>query len=144
MKQKKFYTVKQWQRFKKNNYFDMQEILCQKYDVILTDYKTRKEKVIFMLKKFNQKNFDKSMTQFSSFMKDFGNSMDQLTRETDAPKQKGTHYKKALSGRKNRDSLDLIWGKTNNSVPIWSASDDNYDSQARHEINLEKIWGKGN
>jgi hypothetical protein len=144
MKQKKFYTVKQWQRFKKNNYSDMQEILCQKYDVILTDYKTRKEKVISVLKKFNQKNFDKSMLQFSSFMKDFGNSMDQLTRETDAPKQKGSRYKKATSGGKNNENFDIIWGKSNNSVPIWSAYDDNHDSQALHEANLEKIWGKGN
>jgi len=89
MKQKKFYTVKQWQRFKKNNYPDMQEILCQKYDVILTDYKTRKEKVIFMLKKFNQKNFDKSMLQFSSFMKDFGNFMDQMTGKQTHQNKKG-------------------------------------------------------
>jgi len=144
MKQKKFYTVKQWQRFKKNNYPDMQEILCQKYDVILTDYKTRKEKVIFMLKKFNQKNFDKSMTQFGGFMKDFGNFMDQMTRETDAPKQKGSRYKKATSGGKDNENLDIIWGTSDDSVPIWGTSEDNCDSQARHKSNLEKIWGKGN
>ena len=142
MKQKKFYTVKQWQRFKKNNYPDMQEILCQKYDVILTDYKTRKEKVIFMLKKFNQKNFDKSMLQFNNFVKDFGNSMDQLTQETDSPQRKRTHTKKATSGRKNSENLDTVWGKSDDSVPIWGTSEHNCDSQARHEANLEKIWGK--
>ena len=144
MRQKKFYTVKQWQRFKSNDYFDMQDMLCQRYDVILTDYKTRKEKIISVLKKFNQKNFDKSMTQFGDFMKDFGNSMDQLTREIDSPKRRGSFNRKISSRRKNRDNLDLVWGKSNNSVPIWSASEDNYDSQKRHEVNLEKIWGKRN
>jgi len=55
MRQRKFYTVKQWKRFKRNDYFDMQDMLCQRYDVILTDYKTRKEKITSVLKKFNQK-----------------------------------------------------------------------------------------
>ena len=142
MKQKKFYTVKQWQRFKCNDYFDMQEMLCQRYDVILTDYKTRKEKIISVLKKFNQKNFDKSMTQFNNFMKDFGNSMDQLTREIDSPKRRGLPNRKISSRRKNRDNLDVVWGKSNNSVPIWSTSKDNCDSQSQHKANLEKIWGK--
>ena len=51
MRQRKFYTVKQWKRFKRNDYFDMQDMLCQRYDVILTDYKTRKEKITSVLKK---------------------------------------------------------------------------------------------
>jgi len=144
MKQKKFYTVKQWQRFKSNDYFDMQEMLCQRYDVILTDYKTRKEKIISVLKKFNQTNFDKSMTQFNNFMKDFGNSMDQLTREIDSPQYKESSNRKVSSRRKNRDNLDLVWGKSNNSVPIWGTSEDNCDSQSQHKANLEKIWGKRN
>jgi hypothetical protein len=142
MRTKKFYTVKQWSKFKSNDYFDMQEMLCQRYDVVLIDYKTRKEKIISVLKKFNQKNFDKSMTQFGDFMKDFGNFMDQLTREIDTPKQKGSRYKKVASRRKNRDHLDLVWRQPNNSVPIWGTSEDNCDSQSQHKANLEKIWGK--
>ena len=144
MKTRKYFTTKQWQRFKKNNYFDMQEILCQKYDVILTDYKTRKQKISSILQKINLKNFQNGIIEFSKVMDSVGDSIDQFTRETDTPKQKGSHYKKAPSEGKNNDSLDLIWGKSNSSVPIWSASDDNYDSQALHEENLEKIWGKGN
>ena len=144
MRTKKFYTVKQWSKFKSNDYFDMQEMLCQRYDVILTDYKTRKEKIISVLKKFNQKNFDKSMTQFGDFMKDFGNSMDQLTREIDSPKRRGLPNRKISYRRKNRDNLDLVWGKSNNSVPIWGTFEDNCDSQSQHKANLEKIWGKKN
>ena len=45
MKHKKYYTTKEWSKFKKNNYFDMQELLCEKYDVILTDYKTKRQVV---------------------------------------------------------------------------------------------------
>ena len=62
MKEKKFYTVKEWNKFKNN---DMQEKLCQKYDVILTDYKTKREKVFSALKKINLKNFDRGVTEFS-------------------------------------------------------------------------------
>ena len=45
MRIKKFYTVKQWNCFKDNDYFDMQDMLCQRYDVILTDHKTKKESI---------------------------------------------------------------------------------------------------
>jgi len=137
MKIKKYYTIKEWSKFKKNNYFDMQEILCQRYDVILADHKTRNEKIISILKKFNQRNFDKAMKQFNNFMKDFGNSVDPLTREINT-------LERDTSRQKNRDNIDLIWGKTHNSVPVWCLSDDNFDSQTRHEANLEKIWGKKN
>jgi hypothetical protein len=127
MRDKKFYTVKEWKKFKNNDYFDMQEMLTQRYDVILTDHKTRKEKITFILKKFNQRNFDKAMIQFNSFMKNFGNSVDQFTKEIDISKHK---------------DKDLIWGKSHNSVPIWGSS--NVNSQRQHEANLEKIWGKKN
>ncbi len=88
MRIKKFYTVKQWNCFKDNDYFDMQDMLCQKYDVILTDHKTRKEKITFILNKFNQRNFNKGMIQFNRIMKDFGKFMDQFSQEIDPPKNK--------------------------------------------------------
>lgn len=126
MKEKKFYTVKEWNKFKSNDY-ELQEILCQKYDVILTDYKTKRQKVFSTLKKINLKNLDKGVSEFSKLVQSFGNSMDQLTREIDSQKSK------------DADNMDLIWGKSNNSVPIWSSSE---NSQAQHNENLEKIWGK--
>ena len=135
MREKKYYTVKQWNCFKNNDYFDMQDMLCKKFDVILTDHKTKKEKVISILKKFNQRNFNKGMNQFNGFMKDFGNSVDQLTREFDT-------VEKDTPRQKSRDNQDLIWGKSHKSVPIWAATEDDSDSQSRHETNLEKIWGR--
>ena len=128
MRTKKYFTAREWNRFKNNDYFDMQDMLCQKYDVILTDYKTRIEKMFFALKKINLKNFDKGVTQFSKLVQSFGGSMDQLTRELDSGKSKDS------------DNVDLIWGKSGNSVPIWGDSKSDFDSQ--HKDNLEKIWGK--
>ena len=130
MRTRKYFTAREWNRFKDNDYFDMQEMLCQKYDVILTDYQTRREKVFSALKKINLKNFDKGVTEFSKLVQSFGGSMDQLTREIDSQTSK------------DKDNLDSIWGKSENSVPIWSASENNSNLQSQHKANLEKIWGK--
>ena len=128
MKVKKFYTVKEWNKFKSNDYFDMQELLCQKYDVILTDYKTKREKLFSALKKINLRNFDKGVSEFSKLVQSFGGSMDQLTRELNSPKSK------------DADNLNLVWGESDNRVPIWGDSKNDFDS--KHKDNLEKIWGK--
>ena len=81
MRIRKYFTVEEWQRFKQNDYFDMQELLCQKYDVILSDYQTKKQKTFSLLQKINLKNFDKGITEFSKLVQSFGNSMDQFTAE---------------------------------------------------------------
>ena len=128
MRTRKYFTAREWNRFKSNDYFDMQEMLCQKYDVILTDYKTKREKVFSALKKINLKNFDRGVTEFSKLVQSFGGSMDQLTRELDSGKSKDS------------ENMDLIWGKSHNSVPIWGNSKNEFDSN--HKDNLEKIWGK--
>ena len=128
MRTRKYFTVREWDRFKNNDYFDMQDMLCQKYDVILTDYKTKREKVFSVLKKISLKNFDKGVTEFSKLVQSFGGSMDQLTRELDSGKSKDS------------DNMDLVWGKPGHSVPIWGDSKNDFDS--KHKDNLEKIWGK--
>ena len=123
MKVKKFYTVKEWNKFKSNDYFDMQELLCQKYDVILSDYQTKKQKTFSLLQKINLKNFEKGITVFSKLVQFFGGSMDQFTAEID---------NKKISDKKN---LESIWGPSKKQTPIWSDNDSD---------NLEKIWGKRN
>ena len=128
MRTRKFYTVNQWSCFKNNNYFDMQEMLCQRYDVILTDYKTKKQRIISILSHINLKNLDKGVTQFNKLFQAFGDSAEQLTRELNHSNQ-------------DKHNLDSIWKKSSNSVPIWGKSE---NSHARHEANLEKIWGKRN
>ena len=128
MRTRKYFTAREWDRFKSKGSFDMQDMLCQKYDVILTDYKTKREKVFSALKKINLKNFDKGVTEFSKLVQSFGGSMDQLTREINSPKSK------------DADNLDLVWGKSENNVSIWGDSKNDFDSN--HKDNLEKIWGK--
>ena len=128
MRTRKYFTAREWNRFKDNDYFDMQEMLCQKYDVILTDYQTKREKIFSALKKINLRNFDKGVSEFSKLVQSFGSSLDQLTSEMDSQKSKDT------------DNLDLVWGKSNESIPIWSNSKN--DSGSKHKDNLEKIWGK--
>ena len=123
MKVKKFYTVKQWSKFKSNDYFDMQELLCQKYDVVLIDYQTKKQKTFSLLQKINLKNFDKRIVEFLKLLQSFGNSMDQFTTEINDKK---------ISDKKN---LESIWGPSKKQTPIWSDNDSD---------NLEKIWGKVN
>ena len=105
MRTRKYFTVKEWNRFKNNDYFDMQDMLCQKYDVILTDYKTKREKVFSVLNKINLKNFDKGVTEFSKLIQSFGGSMEQLTREIDSSQRKGPHYKTKKSQSKHNDNL---------------------------------------
>jgi hypothetical protein len=140
MRSKKYFTVREWSRFKNNDYFDMQDMLCQKYDVILTDYKTKREKVFSVLKKINLKNFDQGVTEFSKLVRFFGGSMEQLTREIDSSKRKGSHFKKTKSESRDKDNLNSIWGESDNSVPIWGDFENNFGSQ--YQDNLEKIWGK--
>ena len=123
MRIRKYFTVEEWQKFKTNDYFDMQELLCQKYDVILSDYQTKKQKTFSLLQKINLKNFDKGITGFSKLVQSFGNSMDQFTAEINDKK---------ISDKKN---LESIWGPSKKQTPIWSDNDSD---------NLEKIWGKAN
>ena len=123
MRIRKYFTVKQWQKFKTNDYLDMQELLCQKYDVVLSDYQTKKQKTSSLLQKINLKNFNKGITGFSKLVQSFGNSMDQFTAE--------------INDKKTRDkkNLESIWGPSEKQIPIWSDNDSD---------NLEKIWGKRN
>ena len=121
MRIRKYFTVKEWQKFKTNDYFDMQEMLCQRYDVILSDYQTKKQKTFSLFQKINLKNFEKGITEFSKLVQSFGNSMDQFTTEINDKK---------ISDKKN---LESIWGSSKKQTPIWSDNDSD---------NLEKIWGK--
>ena len=121
MRTRKYFTIEEWQKFKTNDYFDMQEMLCQRYDVILSDYQTKKQKTFSLLQKINLKNFEKGIIEFSKLVQSFGNSMDKFTAEID---------NKKISDKKN---LESIWGSSKKQTPIWSDNDSD---------NLEKIWGK--
>ena len=52
------------------NKFDhvQKQLLCERYDIILVDYMTKKEKTIKILKKFNLKNLNRGIAKFNKGM----------------------------------------------------------------------------
>ncbi len=101
-----FFTIKEWNRFDWNK----QQVLTKKYIVILTDYKTRKEKILQFLKQVNFKNFNKGIDGFNKAVHDFGNSMGSLTKEMSKDIEKSNKESESRE-RKNKENLDKIWGK---------------------------------
>ena len=97
MNERKYYAVKEWKKFKNNNYFDMQEMLCKQYEIILTNYKTKREKIFSLLSKINLKNIDKGITQFNKVIQNFSESMEKLTGEIDSHKNK------------DKQNIELLW-----------------------------------
>ena len=63
----KKFTVKAWKKFD----LTQQDILCCRYDITLTDYMTKKEKIMKIAKQFNLKNLNKSITKFNKGMEQF-------------------------------------------------------------------------
>ena len=106
------YTVKEWRKLQ-----NLQESLCKRYDVILTNHKTKKERIIEIIEKINLKNINIGIETFNKIIQDFGGSMEQLSSElSESPK---------------------------NNVKIWSNSPkkEPKSQKSKDEINLEKIWG---
>ncbi len=146
MRYKKLFTVKEWSKFKKikvkeiegiKYYYDIQELMCKKYDIILTDYKTKSEQIIIFLKKINMKNINKGIDSFNKAVQAFGGSMDQLSKDL-------TSSEKDQSG-KDKENMEKIWGKSSKSgVKIWSdhSKSESKSRSREDEMNIEKIWGK--
>ena len=104
--------VAEWKKL-----YNIQEILCKKFDVILTDHKTKKERLISILKNIHLTNINKGIDTFNKMVQDFGDSMETFTTELDkTPK---------------------------NNVKIWSDEPrkDSKPHKSQDQINLEKIWG---
>lgn len=144
-----FFTVKEWSRFN----WDMQEVLCKKYDVILTDYHTTKEKIILLLNKINVKNFNKGMDTFNKSLNKFGKTIDSLTSNksgfTGFDQGKSTEglgkiSKNEIWGESNASSASLL-GKpiklTSRSVSIWPEKPTRTESN-KPRNDMESIWGK--
>ena len=110
MKKIRKYTVKEWKKL-----YKIQDKLCQKYEVILTDYKTKREKVTEIFEKINFKNFNKGIITFNKIIQDFGGSMEQLTSELDK--------------------------SSKNNIKIWSDTPKEKSQKTKDEINLSKLWG---
>jgi len=141
------FTSKEWNRFAWN----MQETLCKKYNIILTDHQTRKEKTISLLNKINMKNFNKGMDVFNKSLNKFGKTIDSLTasqssftgfnqgKSTEALGKAG-FSKDAIWGKSNEDMHSSIWGKpvrlTGSPVSIWPEK----QSQSKDQKTDTWIW----
>ncbi len=148
-----FFTVKEWNRFTWN----MQEALCKKYNVILTDYRTTKEKVISLLNKINIKNFNKGIDTFNKSLNKFIKTVDSLTsnKSSFTGFNQGKSMEETLGRvgfskdeiwdkpKENTNSVSF-WGKpiklTDSSVSIWPEKLTRTESDKPKKNNME-IWG---
>ena len=106
----KKYTVKEWRKLS-----NLQETLCKKFDIILTDHKTKRQKIFSVIDGINLKNINKGIEVFNKSIQSFGDSMDKLVTELDKT--------------------------SDNNIKIWSEPPKKNSKKSRDQINLEKLWG---
>ena len=85
MKHLKKLTVKEWKRFDRftGDFIDgeeltAQEIMLDKYKIILTDHQTKGEKLHIMYGKLKKFNLDSSLTKMSKGIDEFSKMTDSL------------------------------------------------------------------
>ena len=78
---------------------------------------TKKELIINILKKFNAKNinmtleeFSKGMDTFNKAVQAFGDSMGTMTKELSSDIEKSNKDSK-IREKKNKENLEKLWGK---------------------------------
>lgn len=153
-------TVKEWKRFEKytddivdGQSLTMQEILLDRYKIILTDHVNKrkvgpwctvplKEKLKNGLKslpgKLTQENFDKGLATFDKGMADFNKSMDELSKGLGG----GKGEKPKLYSKKKTNNVEILMGKKKPVQKRKSKKKSKSEEWDQHEKNLEKILGK--
>ena len=122
MRYPKKYTQKEWNRFD----WVSQEKLCERYVVILTDYKTKKEKLFEIIDKVNIKNLNSGISKFNK-------GVNQFSKMVEAPKGK---KKKPMSfgiSQKDYDKLFKSPKRKGNSMNFW-----NEDKKTRRKRNMRE------
>lgn len=161
---RKFITHKEWdqlKRFKETDvddvifYSDLQMIMCQKYDIRITDWLPKWTRRWRTFKKYvNMKNLNKGIDTFNKGVNQFTGSLDSMTDELGGKKSRssqGNANVNKLVG--NKKSSTSIWGKKRkekrNTIPIWKERKEKKErrgrrrrSRSRDEENVDKIWGK--
>ena len=104
-----------------------------------------KSKLASFLKKFNAENlakvlksFDKGMAQFNKGVKDFGETMDSITKELSSDVSKSNQRAKRES-IKNQRNVEKLFGKSNkkqNNIKIWGSSKSNVKVFSGKRTNL--------
>ena len=117
-----------------NRYDDEeQEKILKKYDVILTNHKTRKERAYSILKKFNKRNLDKGMDKFNKGVDSFSSALKQIHIDESAidPIEGTWGKKKSLP-----DATGIMWGRKAKPAGRRRA-------KPREPNYREQFWGKG-
>ena len=125
MRYTKYYTMKEWKRFdrvvERENGIDItaQEVMCQKYNVILLDHKTKKEKIFGVIDKINIQNLNKGINKFNK-------GVNQFTKMIESKPSKGSRqfgmsqkeYNELFGPRKSHNLSSKHRVKTN-PVSFW-------------------------
>lgn len=119
MRYPKKYTMKEWNRFD----IDMQEKLCERYNVFLTDHKTKKEKLFAVMDKFNAKNLNAGITKFNKGVDSFNKSI-ASTSKGKGPDLSGLSPKKGSGFGISQKEYDSLFGSKSkkskgNSISFW-------------------------
>ena len=101
-----------WKAFKKFGWTKGQ-VLCEKYDLIITDHETKSEKALRIAKKFNMTNLNKGINKINNGVSQFSEMMG--TEEKPTRKRKG---KRRAERHDDTFDMDLgpapklnLWGK---------------------------------
>ena len=152
MKYPKQYTQKEWSKFDKKdmpaetlgndyqfvNFFtqkkesyetiSMQELLCIKYDIILTDYKTKKQKLFQIIDKVNIKNLNSGIDKFNKGINQFS----KVIASNKPASESGSKSKMGIS-QKDYDKLFKSPKRKGNSINFW-----NEDKKTRKKRNKKR------
>ena len=133
MRYPKKYTQKEWEKFPMH----VQELLCKRYNVTLTDWQNKKQKVFKWIKNnLTPKNLDKGIDTFNKGVQEFGNMMDDMTKELGGS-NKG---KPNLWSNSKTNNIDILMGKK----PVQKRKGKKKKMPSKDEINLKRIWGERN
>ena len=93
-------TVRAWKKYG----YESQLKILQKYDVILIDHHTRKQKILKIFKKFSARNLDRGVAKFNLAIDAWDDVMDDFSKSIN----------KAY-GRSERPISEQFWGANDNN-----------------------------
>jgi len=144
MKYPKEYTQKEWSKFSSKqvdasslgndyqffNFFtqklesyesmSVQEMMIIKYDIVLTDYKTKKEKIFNIIDKVNIKNLNSGIEKFNKGVNQFSKAIESSTPGK-GPSTRGltSNNNKLGISQREYDKLFKPKRRKGNSVNFW-------------------------
>ncbi len=100
-------TQKQWNRFD----LEKQEVLTKRYHVIISDYKTKRQRIMAILDKVDitrpqgKRNLERGIKKFNDSVDAFDGVMDDLSKSLNT-----------AAGKRDVPVHEQFWGKGKNSI----------------------------